>query len=271
MPEALADLANTLLNLPVVFGAAEHAALIVLALTLPIVLAPVPLPKALAMGLLGLLLGSLWDPGERLPVQRELLGLSFEGELALVPLLVVYGFLLPRIARYALPPHGLQRAGGWPTARPGKVQPGRAWPETAYNALFMPHTLPALLLMRPTRFPAHVVLPVLAWMAVALCIHWGLLPTEHPWPWWGLAVFAAGLVAMACDLPWPPLLAGTLAQGPLEAHLRRALLLGQGDWTLFLHRPTSAGLLLLALLLVVVSLWVRARAARRRTPIQPLG
>ena len=38
----------------------------------------------------------------------------------------------------------------------------------------------------------------------------------------------------------------------MEENLRRALLLSRGDWTAFVTRPLSAGLLLAALLMVVV-------------------
>ena len=38
----------------------------------------------------------------------------------------------------------------------------------------------------------------------------------------------------------------------MEENLRRALLLSRGDWTTFVTRPLSAGLLIAALLMVVV-------------------
>jgi len=41
--------------------------------------------------------------------------------------------------------------------------------------------------------------------------------------------------------------------GPMmEENLRRALLLSRGDWSTFLSRPLSAGLLIAAALMVVV-------------------
>jgi TctA family transporter len=41
--------------------------------------------------------------------------------------------------------------------------------------------------------------------------------------------------------------------GPMmEENLRRALLLSRGDWTAFLTRPLSAGLLLAALAMIVI-------------------
>ena len=49
-----------------------------------------------------------------------------------------------------------------------------------------------------------------------------------------------------------PLLLGFILGPMMEENLRRALLLSRGDWTTFLSRPLSAGLLIAALLMVVV-------------------
>jgi putative tricarboxylic transport membrane protein len=49
-----------------------------------------------------------------------------------------------------------------------------------------------------------------------------------------------------------PLLLGFILGPMMEENLRRALLLSRGDWTTFMSRPLSAGLLIAALLMVVV-------------------
>ena len=49
-----------------------------------------------------------------------------------------------------------------------------------------------------------------------------------------------------------PLLLGFILGPMMEENLRRALLLSRGDWTTFLTRPLSAGLLLAALAMVVI-------------------
>jgi putative tricarboxylic transport membrane protein len=49
-----------------------------------------------------------------------------------------------------------------------------------------------------------------------------------------------------------PLLLGFILGPMMEENLRRALLLSRGDWTTFLTRPLSAGLLIAALLMIVV-------------------
>jgi len=49
-----------------------------------------------------------------------------------------------------------------------------------------------------------------------------------------------------------PLLLGFILGPMMEENLRRALLLSRGDWTTFVTRPLSAGLLFAALLMVVI-------------------
>jgi TctA family transporter len=49
-----------------------------------------------------------------------------------------------------------------------------------------------------------------------------------------------------------PLLLGFILGPMMEENLRRALLLSRGEWSTFVTRPLSAGLLAAALLLVVV-------------------
>jgi len=51
-----------------------------------------------------------------------------------------------------------------------------------------------------------------------------------------------------------PLLLGFILGPMMEEYLRRALLLSRGDWSVFLTRPISAGLLVAAVLLLVVVL-----------------
>jgi len=49
-----------------------------------------------------------------------------------------------------------------------------------------------------------------------------------------------------------PLLLGFILGPMMEENLRRALLLSRGDWSTFLTRPLSAGLLVAAALMVVI-------------------
>ena len=51
-----------------------------------------------------------------------------------------------------------------------------------------------------------------------------------------------------------PLLLGFILGPMMEENLRRALLLSRGDWSVFVTRPISAGLLAAAALLLVIVL-----------------
>jgi TctA family transporter len=51
-----------------------------------------------------------------------------------------------------------------------------------------------------------------------------------------------------------PLLLGFILGPMMEENLRRALLLSRGDWSVFVTRPISAGLLIAAAILVIIVL-----------------
>ena len=59
-----------------------------------------------------------------------------------------------------------------------------------------------------------------------------------------------------------PLLLGFILGPMMEENLRRALLLSRGDWTTFLTRPLSAGLLIGAALMIVVVMLPTLRKKR---------
>ena len=59
-----------------------------------------------------------------------------------------------------------------------------------------------------------------------------------------------GFYKLGCEPA--PLLLGFILGPMMEENLRRALLLSRGDWTTFMTRPLSAGLLVAAMLMIVV-------------------
>ena len=59
-----------------------------------------------------------------------------------------------------------------------------------------------------------------------------------------------------------PLLLGFILGPMMEENLRRALLLSRGDWTTFMTRPLSAGLLIAAVLMIVVVMLPSIKAKR---------
>jgi putative tricarboxylic transport membrane protein len=64
------------------------------------------------------------------------------------------------------------------------------------------------------------------------------------------AVIGYAFYKLSCEPA--PLLLGFILGPMMEENLRRALLLSRGDWTTFMTRPLSAGLLIAAVLMVVV-------------------
>ena len=61
-----------------------------------------------------------------------------------------------------------------------------------------------------------------------------------------------GYLFYKLDCEPAPLLLGFILGPMMEENLRRALLLSRGDWTTFMSRPLSAGLLIAAALMIVV-------------------
>ncbi|HEX7500165.1 MAG TPA: tripartite tricarboxylate transporter permease, partial [Polyangia bacterium] len=67
------------------------------------------------------------------------------------------------------------------------------------------------------------------------------------------ALFALiGFVFYKLSCEGAPLLLGFILGPMMEENLRRALLLSRGDWSTFVTRPLSAGLLIASALMVVV-------------------
>jgi TctA family transporter len=72
---------------------------------------------------------------------------------------------------------------------------------------------------------------------------------------WMVAIFGVvGYLFIKLGVEPAPLLLGFILGPMMEENLRRALLLSRGDWSVFVTRPLSAGLLLAAVALLVVVL-----------------
>ena len=65
-----------------------------------------------------------------------------------------------------------------------------------------------------------------------------------------------------------PLLLGFVLGPLLEENLRRAMILGRGDPTVFLTRPISAGLLALTVAVIVIMLLPRVRQKREEVFVE---
>ncbi|MBP6900892.1 MAG: tripartite tricarboxylate transporter permease [Burkholderiaceae bacterium] len=76
----------------------------------------------------------------------------------------------------------------------------------------------------------------------------------------GFAVVGYAFYKLGCEPA--PLLLGFILGPMMEENLRRALLLSRGDWSAFITRPLSAGLLVAAALMVVIVMLPSIKAKR---------
>jgi TctA family transporter len=81
--------------------------------------------------------------------------------------------------------------------------------------------------------------------------------------WLVLAFGVLGYFMRLLDFPLAPLILGFVLGPMMEVNFRRALLLSRGDFMIFLTKPLSLVILILALLLLVWALWTNARQVRR--------
>ncbi len=84
----------------------------------------------------------------------------------------------------------------------------------------------------------------------------------------GAAFAVVGYIFYKLGCEPAPLLLGFILGPMMEENLRRALLLSRGDWSTFLTRPLSAGLLIGAALLIVVVMLPAIRAKRENVFVE---
>ena len=86
---------------------------------------------------------------------------------------------------------------------------------------------------------------------------------NNTWDIWMVAMFGViGYAFIKTGCEPAPLLLGFILGPMMEENLRRALLLSRGDWSVFVTRPLSAGLLAAAALLVVIVLLPAVKSKR---------
>ncbi len=86
---------------------------------------------------------------------------------------------------------------------------------------------------------------------------------------WMVAIFGiVGYLFLKLRCEPAPLLLGFILGPMMEENLRRALLLSRGDWSVFVSRPLSAGLLAAAALLLVVVLLPSVKAKREEAFVE---
>jgi putative tricarboxylic transport membrane protein len=86
---------------------------------------------------------------------------------------------------------------------------------------------------------------------------------------WMVALFGfIGYVFIKLGCEPAPLLLGFILGPMMEENLRRALLLSLGDWSTFVTRPLSAGLLVVAALLLVIMLLPTVKSKRKEAFVE---
>ena len=86
---------------------------------------------------------------------------------------------------------------------------------------------------------------------------------------WMVAIFGIiGYLFIKLGAEPAPLLLGFILGPMMEEYLRRALLLSRGDWTVFVTRPLSAGLLAAAVLLLVMVLLPSVKSKREEAFVE---
>jgi len=90
--------------------------------------------------------------------------------------------------------------------------------------------------------------------AIVLFCAIGVYSTNNnTWDIWMVAIFGViGYLFIKLGAEPAPLLLGFILGPMMEENLRRAMLLSRGDWSVFVTRPLSAGLLAAAVLLVII-------------------
>jgi TctA family transporter len=86
---------------------------------------------------------------------------------------------------------------------------------------------------------------------------------------WMVAVFGVigyAFIKLGCEPA--PLLLGLILGPMMEENLRRALLLSRGDWSVFVTRPISAGLLVACALMLVIVLMPAVRSKREEAFVE---
>ncbi len=86
---------------------------------------------------------------------------------------------------------------------------------------------------------------------------------NNTWDIWMVAAFGViGYIFIKLGTEPAPLLLGFILGPMMEENLRRTLLLSRGDWSVFVTRPLSAGLLAAAVLLLVIVLLPAVKSKR---------
>lgn len=86
---------------------------------------------------------------------------------------------------------------------------------------------------------------------------------------WMVAIFGfIGYLFIKLGCEPAPLLLGFILGPMMEENLRRAMLLSRGDWSVFVTRPLSAGLLSAAVLLILIVMLPSIKSKREEAFVE---
>jgi putative tricarboxylic transport membrane protein len=111
----------------------------------------------------------------------------------------------------------------------------------------------------------------LLFLAIVLFCSIGVYSTNNnTWDIWVVGVFGVvGYIFNKLKAEPAPLLLGLILGPMMEENLRRALLLSRGDWSTFVTRPLSAGLLLTCGVLLAIVLLPSVKKKREEAFVEP--
>ncbi len=128
------------------------------------------------------------------------------------------------------------------------------------NLMLLIINLPLIgLWVRLLKVPYRLMFPAILMFCCIGIYSINSLPTDVMW----IAVFGViGYVLIKFGFEPAPLLLGFVLGKLMEENLRRALIISRGDMMTFIDRPISAGLLLVAVVLLVIALLPTVRKSR---------
>jgi len=92
---------------------------------------------------------------------------------------------------------------------------------------------------------------------------------NNTWDVWMVGLFGlVGYIFHKLGTEPAPLLLGFILGPMMEENLRRVLLLSRGDWSVFVTRPLSAGLLAAAALLLIIVLLPAVKSKREEAFVE---
>ncbi|HEX5599184.1 MAG TPA: tripartite tricarboxylate transporter permease, partial [Hyphomicrobiaceae bacterium] len=116
---------------------------------------------------------------------------------------------------------------------------------------------------------SQVKLSILAPVVLVLCVIGAYAVNNTMNGVYVLLIFGVvGYALVKTGFPLAPLILGLILGQQIELNLLRAIMTDDNLW-LFITRPISGGLLLVALISVVLSIWQHVRHARRTATVEP--